>query len=91
MIRSFRSKALKRFSAKGDGSKLPVPNHDKVRRQLAALDAATRPEDMDLPGYRFHGLEGEPKRYTVSVTANYRLTWAWDEGDCTDVDLEDYH
>lgn len=44
---------------------------------------------MDLPGYRYHGLEGEPKRYAVSVTANYRLTWAWDEGDATDVDLED--
>jgi proteic killer suppression protein len=91
VIRSFRSKALKKFAAKGDGSRLPVQNHEKVRRQLAALDAATVPEDMDLPGFRFHGLEGEPKRYSIFVTANYRLTWAWDEGDATDVDLEDYH
>jgi proteic killer suppression protein len=91
VICSFRSKALKRFAAKGDGSKLPVQNHDRVRRQLAALDAASVPEDLDLPGYRFHGLEGEPKRYAVSVTGNYRLTWSWDDGDATDVDLEDYH
>jgi proteic killer suppression protein len=91
VVRSFRSKALKRFAAKGDASKLPVPNHGKVRRQLAALDAATKPEDMDLPGYRFHGLEGEAKRYAISVSGNYRLTWEWDDGAAIDVDLEDYH
>jgi proteic killer suppression protein len=91
MIRSFRSKALRLFSATGDGRKLPVQNHARVRRQLAVLDAATLPEDMNLPGYRFHGLEGEPKRYAVSVTGNYRLSWAWDAPDAVDVDLEDYH
>lgn len=91
MIKTFRSKALKQFAATGNGSKLPVQNHDKVRRQLAALNAATKPEDMDLPGYRFHGLEGKPKRYAVDTSGNYRLTWGWDEPDAIDVDLEDYH
>lgn len=91
MIKSFRSKALKRFASSGDGSKLPVPNHAKVARQLFALNAATKPEDMDLPGYRFHPLEGNPKRYAIEVTANYRMTWGWEDLDAIDVDLEDYH
>jgi toxin HigB-1 len=91
LIKSFRSKALKRFAATGNGSKLPVSNHAKIARLLAALNAATRPGDMNLPGYRFHGLEGDPKRYAVDVTGNYRLTWAWEEPDAIDVDLEDYH
>ena len=92
MIRSFRSKPLKRFAATGNGSKLPVPahNHNRVRRQLAALDAAAKPEDMNLPGWQFHGLGGE-ERYAVDVTANYRLTWNWDDPDAVEVDLEDYH
>jgi len=68
-----------------------VQNNERVRRQLLRLDAATQPEDMNLPGYRFHRLEGKPKRYAVSVTGNYRLTWGWDDADAVDVDLEDYH
>lgn len=91
MIRSFRSKALKRFAHRGDMSKLPVVDADRVARQLALINAAVRPEDLDLPGFRFHGLQGRPKRYSIRVTANYRLTFGWDAPDAIDVDLEDYH
>jgi toxin HigB-1 len=93
VIRSFRSKTLQKFAATGNGSKLPVPahTHDRVRRQLAALNAAVKPEDMNLPGWRFHGLEGAPKRYAVDVNGNYRVTWGWDDPDAINVDLEDHH
>lgn len=91
MIRSFQSKALKKFAGTGDASKLPVPDADRVRRILARLEAATVPEDMDLPGYRFHGLQGKPKRYSVRVTGNYRITFGWNGEDAIDVDIEDYH
>lgn len=91
MIRSFRSKALRLFAEKGDASKLSVPNTDRIRRILARLDASTKPEDMNLPGFRFHGLQGNPKRYAVSASGNWRITFGWDDGDAIDVDLEDYH
>ena len=90
-IGSFRSKPLERFARDGDASKLPVKNHDRVRRILVALDAATTPEDMNIPGFRFHPLKGKPKRYAVDASGNYRITWAWEEPDAIDVDLEDYH
>jgi proteic killer suppression protein len=90
MIRSFRGKALRRFAEKGDASKLPVQNADRVRRILGRLDTATTPRDMDLPGYFFHGLGGQG-RYSVRVTGNWRITFAWDGKDATDVDIEDYH
>ena len=54
-------------------------------------DAATVPEDMNLPGYRFHGLKGSPKRYAVDASGNYRVTWEWEAPDAIEVDLEDYH
>lgn len=91
MIRSFRSKTLRSFAEKGDASKLPVRNYARVRRILALLDAATAPEDMNLPGFRFHGLHGSPTRYAVDASGNYRVTWGWDAPDAVDVDLEDYH
>ncbi len=91
MIWSFRSKALRRFAEEGDASKLPVRDQDRLRRQLARLDASAAPEDMNIPGFHFHALHGRPKRYSVRVTGNYRLTWQWEDGNAVLVDLEDYH
>jgi len=59
---------------------------------LDRLDAAIRPSDMNLPGLRFHALSGDMKgRYAVSVSANWRITFAWEEEDAVQVDFEDYH
>ena len=93
MIASFSSKALKRLWELGDGSKLPVSNIARVERILARLDAIMVPEDMNVPGYRFHGLQGKPKRYAVDASGNYRITFGWDESasHAVDVDIEDYH
>lgn len=90
MIRSFRSRPLRKFAEEGDASKLPVQNHDRIRRLLARLDASVTPADMNLPGLRFHSLRGKPKRWAVDASANYRLTF-WEGEDAIEVDLEDYH
>jgi proteic killer suppression protein len=92
MIRSFRSKALRRFAETGDASKLSVPNVDRVRRILRALNEAKSPEQMNIPGYRFHPLRGRDKgRYAVDASGNWRITFGWSALDATDIDLEDYH
>jgi toxin HigB-1 len=92
MIRSFRSKALKRLAEQGDASKLSVPNVRRVETIIARLDGAMMPEDLNLPGYRFHGLKGKDKgRYAVDASGNWRITFAWDGRNAIDVDLEDYH
>ncbi|MBF0563167.1 MAG: type II toxin-antitoxin system RelE/ParE family toxin [Alphaproteobacteria bacterium] len=90
MIRTFRSKALRTYFETGSAKGLSVPNTERVGRMLAVLDDATRPEDADLPGYRFHGLQGE-RRWSIRVSGNWRLTFGWDGADIVDVDLEDYH
>ncbi len=92
MIRSFRSKTLRRFAERGDASKLSVQNVRRVEVILARLDAAIEPEDLNLPGMRFHGLKGRDKgRFSVTVSGNWRITFAWDGRHAIDVDLEDYH
>lgn len=92
MIRSFRSKGLRRFAELGDASRLSVQNPDRIRRILAVLNAAAAPEDMNQPGWRFHALAGREKgRYAVNASGNWRVTFAWQDGDALDVDLEDYH
>jgi len=92
MIRSFRDKALERFFATGDGRRLSVQNTKRIANVLRSLDDASRPEDMNLPGFRFHALVGRDKgRYAVSASGNWRMTFGWIEGDAVDVDLKDYH
>lgn len=92
MIRSFRSKGLRRFAEEGRSAGLSVPNLARVERILARLDAAVTPTDMNLPGWRFHGLKGKAKgRYAVDASGNWRITFGWDGEDAIDIDLEDYH
>ncbi len=92
MIRSYRSKALRRFAELGDASKLSVQNPVRIRRILLALNAGTVPDFIDQPGWRFHALKGKDKgRYAVDASGNWRITFGWDGVDAIDVDLEDYH
>lgn len=59
---------------------------------LDRLEAAEHPEDMNLPGYRWHPLKGAQKgRFACDVSGNWRLTFGFDGKDAVDVDLEDYH
>lgn len=64
----------------------------RVERILTRLDVVRSPDDMNLPGWRFHRLKGVAKgRYAVDASGNWRITFAWDGDDAVDVDLEDYH
>ena len=92
MIETFKSKALAAYWNKGDGSKLSAASLPRIGMLLQALNAATVPEDMNLPGYHFHQLSGrDAGRFSVRVTANWRLTFAWEHPNALKVDLEDYH
>jgi proteic killer suppression protein len=74
----------------GRTGSLSVPNVARVGRILQVLAAAGRPEDANVPGFRFHALHGIG-RWSIRVTGNWRITFGWDGADAVDVDLEDYH
>jgi toxin HigB-1 len=92
MILSFRNKALKRLWENNDERGINPQHLAKIDRILAALDDAKRPEDMNLPGYKLHKLLGDhPPRWSVWVNGNWRITFAFIDGDAIGVDYEDYH
>lgn len=92
MICSFRHRGLERFFTRSDYRGIPAQFADRLMRMLDRLDTATRPEDMRLPGYRFHRLQGQRRGgYAVSVSGNWRLTFRFEGQDAVDVNLEDYH
>ena len=92
MIRNFRHNGLERYFAKSDRNGIDARQADRIRRILDRLDAAAAPGDMDLPGYRFHSRKGDRKgSYAAPVSGNRRITFRFERGDATDVNLEDYH
>lgn len=65
---------------------------ERIKLALADLDEASRPADLDLPGYRLHPLRGELEGFwSISISANWRIVFRFEEGDAYDVDLVDYH
>jgi proteic killer suppression protein len=91
MIASFRSKALRQFWEEENRRGRRPDLVERILDRLTLLDGAESIEDIDVPGARFHGLRGRPKRYAVVVNKNWRITFGWDDGQAVDVDLEDYH
>jgi proteic killer suppression protein len=93
MIRSFKSKKLRRFFEADDAAGLPAGQVEKIGDTLAAVDTAEQPADIALfPGWRLHPLKGELKGFwSVTITGNWRLIFRFEGGDAFDVDLVDYH
>ena len=92
MIKSFRHKGVERFFIKGVKSGVQAAHAGKLARQLQRLDAASRPEDMNIPGWSLHPLKGVHKgHWSVWVSGNWRLTFAFEGNDAVLVDYQDYH
>ena len=92
MIRNFRHKGLERLFVASTTRGIPTEHRARIERMLDRLDAAVRPGDMSIPGWRFHPLRGREKgRWAVAESGNLRLTFAFDGEDAIDIDLEDYH
>jgi proteic killer suppression protein len=92
VIRSFRHKGLERFFREGSKAGVQAAHAPRLRLQLGRLDAAGSPADMNLPGWRLHPLKGELQGFwAVSVSGNWRLTFAFEGVDAILVDYVDYH
>lgn len=92
MIQGFRHKGLRRLFEDGEARGVHAEHVEKVENILAVLKRAARPEDMDLPGFRLHRLKGELKgHWSVTVRANWRVIFRFEDGHARDVDLVDYH
>lgn len=92
MIVGFRHRGLKRLFERGDRGQVGADMLAKVENILAVLNRAKRPEDVDLPGFRLYPLRGDMAGlWAVTVRANWRIVFRFEDGNAADVDLIDYH
>jgi proteic killer suppression protein len=92
VIRSFRHKGLQRLFEKDEAKGVRADHVKKLENILAVLNRARKPQDMNLPGFRLHRLKGDLENFwSVTVQANWRVIFRFEEGDAHDVDLIDYH
>ncbi len=92
MIKSFKHKGLERLFTKGTASGVQADYAPRITMQLDAIDAAEQVAELDLPGFRLHRLKGDKRNlWSVRVSANWRITFEFENGDAYILDLEDYH
>jgi proteic killer suppression protein len=92
VIKTYRHKGLQRFAETGSKAGIRPEHAARLRILLTALDAASEPADMGAPGSYLHPLRGDLKdHWSVSVSGNWRITFAFERSDVILVDYLDYH
>lgn len=92
MILDFLHKGLERFYHTGSKAGIQAKHADKLQRILSNLDVATAADDLDLPGYRLHMLKGSRQGvWSITVQANWRVTFRFVGEDVELLNYEDYH
>ena len=92
MIKTWKHKGLKKFYLFGDKSGIIVEHSHRLQVILQLLDVANSPEKLNLPGLVFHKLKGNLKDfYSVTVRANWRIIFKFDDKNAVSINYVDYH
>ena len=92
MIKKFCCKGLQQFFETGSKAGITAEHEAKLARQLMLLNAAKNPLEMNVAGWKLHQLKGKlAEHWTVKISGNWRLTFAFEGEDAILVDYQDYH
>ena len=92
MIKSFVHRGLEQFFLTGSKAGIQPRHAVRLRLILAQLNQARTVDDMNIPTLRLHELKGNRKgTWSVTVQANWRVTFRFMAGNAEVVDYEDYH
>jgi proteic killer suppression protein len=88
----FRHKGLRQLFEDDNPKGVNAEHVRKIKQILALLEAAQSVADLDYVGFRLHPLKGDLKGFwSLTVRANWRIIFRFDDGHASDVDLVDYH
>jgi proteic killer suppression protein len=83
---------LEKFFTTGSKAGIQPVHAKRLEDQLAQLDVAIKPSDMNRPGWNLHPLQGMlAGHWSVKVNGNWRMTFRFEGEDAILVDYRDYH
>lgn len=92
MIKSYKHKGLKELFEDGRSARIEARFQARCIEALDVLNRAADLRAINLPSFRLHQLKQfKPVRYSIWITAQWRITFEWDKGDAYRVDFEQYH
>jgi len=95
VIKTWKHKGLQQFFMTGNPKGILSDKKDveRIRQRLYVIDSAdTLDEIAAFAQYKFHPLAGHRKGiYSITVRANWRITFEFKHGDAYILDLEDDH
>ena len=93
MIKTFADSSTESVFSDGKAGPFSTDIVKRARRKLFAIDAAVVIDDLRTPpGNRLHLLKGDKMgKYAISVNDQWRICFAFRDGDAYDVELCDYH
>ena len=93
MIKSFGDRDTERLFAREPVRRYPAELRRAMLRKLVAVDAAEALDDLRVPpGNRLEKLRGDRAgQHTIRVNDQWRVCFAWRDGDAYDVSVVDYH
>jgi proteic killer suppression protein len=92
MIKSFKHKGLEQFFYTASLKGIQPKHRERLSDLLFFLDAMTALDDLKAPSYRLHPLKGTKKGlWSITVQANWRLTFEFENENVYILDYQDYH
>ncbi|MBI3956442.1 MAG: type II toxin-antitoxin system RelE/ParE family toxin [Candidatus Kerfeldbacteria bacterium] len=93
MIKSFKSKETARIFNREYSSKLPPAIQKTALRKLWMIDAAQNIHDLRVPpANHLERLKGNRRgQHSIRINDQWRICFAWVQGDAYDVEIVDYH
>jgi proteic killer suppression protein len=92
MIESFNHKGLRQLFENDTAKGVNAEHVHKLRQILGVLHAAETIDALRLPTFGLHPLKGALQGFwAVTVRANWRVIFRFEDGKAFDVDLVDYH
>ena len=93
MIKSFNSRETEKIWYGEISKRLPIQIQNIARRKLRMLNNSCKIMEIRIPpSNRLEALQGKRKgQYSIRINIKWRICFNWENGDCYNVEIIDYH
>jgi toxin HigB-1 len=92
VIRSFRDAETERIFQQQPSKQFRSIERIALRKLIHLNQARSLGDLAAIPGNRLEALKGTKKgQHSIRINDQYRIRFAWEDGDACDVEITDYH